>query len=154
MASQSGQKSTDKGPVELPWLPIYRCNLMKGAVELGLCRFDLQLKDAFAPLYCGTEEGEVVYADWAPERKDLNAAAAPGAGAGAGAGAAAAAAEETDDGPPQRVLWNVKAHHQRPVTSMQRSPFFSCVCPLAVPAAASGSCASKCQCGSLDVPNV
>lgn len=135
--------------MELPWLPIYRCNLMKGAVELGLCRFDLKLKDAFAPLYCGTEEGEVVYADWAPERKDLNAAAAaPGAGAGAGAGAAAAAAaaEETDDGPPQRVLWNVKAHHQRPVTSMQRSPFFPYVAsPLFCHVAAAAAAAALCR---------
>lgn len=64
-------------------------------------------EDFVSQFFCGTEEGEMVFADWKPTRKD-----ADGADAG-------------DDGgdAPEYVQW-MSQDHFRPCVSLEQSPFF------------------------------
>ena len=43
-AVAGGKGGSSKQVDEVKWTPAFRCNLMKGASELGLCRFDLNME--------------------------------------------------------------------------------------------------------------
>lgn len=106
--------SGDGEEKEVPWNPSYRCMLMKpdGSGELGLSCFDLHPTNPAGPCMAGTEEGEVLLAEWAP------------GGSRAAERKAPTGAEEGDgEGAPQRVQW-VSREHYRPIVSLVRSPFF------------------------------
>ncbi|OQS00410.1 hypothetical protein ACHHYP_03618 [Achlya hypogyna] len=114
-ADKSQMKSKDAkdtGPVEVLFTPLYSIALTKvdGAGELGLkCVVMERVKDdqPSSRLYCGTEEGEFLLADWRPH------------------------ASKDDDGPSNNggedsveyVQWACHDHF-RTTVSLSRSPFF------------------------------
>jgi hypothetical protein len=102
---------------EVQWTPQFKLTLTKleGVGELGLARTKLlcningrksNADDFSSQFYCGTEEGEMVYADWRPQAKG----------------------DDGDDGKdsgdtPEYVQW-MSQDHFRPCVSMEQSPFF------------------------------
>lgn len=124
-------------PPEVHFIPIYSISLTKveSSGELGLKRFcfEKQKDDGASsgggsgngpPLssrfYCGTEEGEFVYADWRPH-----------AAAASKSGSSQNAARDTEDGAGgeggsdgvEYVQWICRDHF-RPVIGLCASPFF------------------------------
>lgn len=121
-------------PPEVHFIPIYSIALTKveSSGELGLkCfRFERQKEDSggagqlfSSRFYCGTEEGEFVYADWRP-----HAAATKASG---DAGSRGAAARDDDDSGGsggsgdgvEYVQWICRDHF-RPIVGLCPSPFF------------------------------
>jgi len=105
---------------EVMWQPQYKLTLTKleGVGELGLARSKLncnfngrksRITDFASQFFCGTEEGEMVFADWKPKPK----------GDDGGGG-------DDDDGggdAPEYVQW-MSQDHFRPCVSLEQSPFF------------------------------
>lgn len=73
---------------------------MDGVGELGLTKFSLGGKEAGSAFYAGTEEGELVFADWLSTKDD-----------------------EGGDTSNERVAW-IARDHFRPCLALERSPFF------------------------------
>ncbi|KDO32433.1 hypothetical protein SPRG_02909 [Saprolegnia parasitica CBS 223.65] len=112
--AKANKDAKDTGPVEVLFTPLYSIALTKvdGAGELGLkCIVMEKAKDdqPSSRLYCGTEEGEFLLADWRPH------------------------ASKDDDGPSssnnlsedsvEYVQWACHDHF-RTTVSLSRSPFF------------------------------
>ena len=110
-----------KAPAVL-WLPLFRMQLkrLEGVGELSLCRVCLGFGNAGgdgdgvdrrSQLFCSSEEGEIVFADW------NSRAAGRGASGGDGGG------DDDDDETPEYVQW-MALDHSRPATVLQKSPVF------------------------------
>lgn len=135
----SASATTPTPPTDVPWAPTYKVLIKaSGQGKCGVVRFALNSEVPSDPVYCTTDEGTFVVADWAPAGQGTGYdKAMPGgsSGAGSGAGAAAgaggegeggggAAAEEGGEMGGYRVLWS-SPDHARATKALERSPFFS-----------------------------
>lgn len=93
-----GSKATES--ILTDWIPHHSFTLFKedGVTELGLCRFSYAPEKGDTKLYLTTEEGEMVYADWAavPEKEGESA---------------------------DLTQW-IARDYFRPCVSLERSPFY------------------------------
>merc|ERR1711871_1495848 len=96
------QKENKDGSTDPLWRPMLSIPLRKmdGVSELGLTKFSLGGKEAGSAFYAGTEEGELVFADWLSTKDD-----------------------EGGDTSNERVAW-IARDHFRPCLALERSPFF------------------------------
>lgn len=120
-------------PPEVHFLPIYSITLAKveSPGELGLKRFcfEKQKEDSVgggqifsSRFYCGTEEGEFVYADWRPHAAAAKSTAGDARTSSSGGGGAHRDGDDGDDGV-EYVQWLCRDHF-RPTVGLCASPFF------------------------------
>ena len=106
------------------WLPLFRMQLkrLEGVGELSLCRVCLGFEGAVAEdagrpdapdrrsqLFCSSEEGEIVFADWLAKPVGRDGSKKDD--------------DDDDDETPEYVQW-MAPDHSRPATVLMKSPFF------------------------------
>lgn len=139
--TKADKNAAKDAPPEVHFIPIYSISLTKveSSGELGLKRFcfEKQKDDGVnggggngQPLssrfYCGTEEGEFVYADWRPHAAAASKVASSNSSAARDndeSGGGGGTGEGGNDGGVEYVQWLCRDHF-RPVVGLCASPFF------------------------------
>uniref|UniRef100_K3W8D7 Uncharacterized protein n=1 Tax=Globisporangium ultimum (strain ATCC 200006 / CBS 805.95 / DAOM BR144) TaxID=431595 RepID=K3W8D7_GLOUD len=129
------KNSTKDAPPEVHFIPIYSISLTKveSSGELGLkCfRFERQKEDSSTSsstilssrFYCGTEEGEFVYADWRPHAASSSKSSEGASRSNASKGGDDDGAEGGGSDGVEYVQWICRDHF-RPIVGLCASPFF------------------------------